>query len=217
MAEAPLTAAVSLSRSPAGETPRHPAQFRDGDETPAETSPLKALARRVLERDTRRDTTRDSLSRGAPVGAVMSETPVSPVSTVSVVDDPGERAAIVEEGAGVPKRWAEGFAAMCSMPAPAGFSPERWQRIIDAAGVFIDKWAAKAIACGWTDIDVFGCDDTAPDRRFDCMGLLLLLDRMEVVAIDPAGADLRALTGDPQRYRRKPKPNHTVRLWDLVK
>jgi hypothetical protein len=147
----------------------------------------------------------------------MSETPVSPVSTVSVVDDPGERAAIVEEGAGVPKRWAEGFAAMCSMPAPAGFSPERWQRIIDAAGVFIDKWAAKAIACGWSDIDVFGCDSAAPDRRFDCMGLLLLLDRMEVVAIDPAGADLRALTGDPQRYRRKPKPDHTVRLWDLVK
>jgi hypothetical protein len=106
---------------------------------------------------------------------------------------------------------------MCSMPAPAGFSPERWQRIIDAAGVFIDKWAAKAIACGWSDLDVFGCDAAAPDRRFDCMGLLLLLDRMEVVAIDPAGADLRALTGDPQRYRRKPKPDHTVRLWDLVK
>ena len=217
MAEAPLTAAVSLSRSPVGKTPRHPAQFRDGDETPAETSPLKALARRVLERDIRRDTTRDSLSRGAPVGAVMSETPVSPVSTVSVVDDPGERAAIIEEGAGVPKRWAEGFAAMCSMPAPAGFSPERWQRIIDAAGVFIDKWAAKAIACGWADLDVFGCDSAAPDRRFDCMGLLLLLDRMEVVAIDEHGADLCALTGDPQRYRRKPKPNHTVRLWDLVK
>jgi hypothetical protein len=49
------------------------------------------------------------------------------------------------------------------------------------------------------------------------MGLLLLLDRMEVVAIDPAGADLRALTGDPQRYRRKPKPDHTVSLWQLVK
>jgi hypothetical protein len=61
------------------------------------------------------------------------------------VDDLDERAAIIEAGAGVPKRWAEGFAAMCSMPAPPGFSPERWQRIIDAVGVFIDRWAADAI------------------------------------------------------------------------
>jgi hypothetical protein len=132
------------------------------------------------------------------------------------VDDLDERAAIIKEGATVPKRWAEGYAALSTMSAPAGFSPERWTRIIDAAGTFLDQWAAKAIACGWGDIDVFGCDDTAPDRRFDCMGLLLLLDRMEVVALDPAGADLRALTGDPQRYRRKPKPDHTVRLWDLA-
>jgi hypothetical protein len=214
MAEAPLTAAVSLSRSPVGETPRHPAQFRDGDETPAETSPLKALARRVLERDTRRDTTRDSLSRGAPVGAVMSETPVSPVS---VVDDPGERAAIIECGANVPRRWAEGYAAMCSMPAPTGFSPERWARIVDAAGAFLDRWAAKVIACGWSDLDVFGCDSAAPDRRFDCMGIALLLDRWEVSGIDEAGADLVTETGAPLRYRRRPLPGHTVSLWHLMK
>src|SRR6267154_5167077 len=59
-------------------------------------------------------------------------------------DDLDERAAIIEEGAGVPKRWAEGFAAMCSMPAPTGFSPERWRRIINATGTFLDEWAAKA-------------------------------------------------------------------------
>jgi len=106
---------------------------------------------------------------------------------------------------------------MASMPAPAGFSTERWQRVIDGAGGFIDQWAGKAAASGWGDLDLFGCDDTAPDRRFDCMGLLLLLERMEIVAIDPAGADLRSLIGGiPQRYRRKPLPAHTVRLWDLA-
>jgi len=57
------------------------------------------------------------------------------LSSPGNADDLDERAAIIEEGAGVPKRWAEGFAAMSSMPAPAGFSPERWQRIVDAAGV----------------------------------------------------------------------------------
>jgi hypothetical protein len=139
------------------------------------------------------------------------------LSSPGNADDLDERAAIIEEGAGVPKRWAEGFAAMCSMPAPAGFSPERWQRIIDAAGVFIDKWAAKAIACGWSDLDVFGCDSAAPDRRFDCMGIALLLDRWEVSGIDEAGADLVTETGAPLRYRRRPLPGHTVSLWQLVK
>jgi hypothetical protein len=131
-------------------------------------------------------------------------------------DSLDERAALVEYGANVPRRWAEGFAALSSMSAPAGFSPERWQRIIDATGTFLDRWAADAIACGWSDIDIFGCDDAAPDRRFDCMGLVLLLDRCEIVAIDGGGADLVTNTGDAQRYRRKPKPDHTVRLWDLA-
>ena len=49
-------------------------------------------------------------------------------------DELDERAAIIEYGAGVPRRWAEGFAALCAMSAPTGFAPERWQRIVDAVG-----------------------------------------------------------------------------------
>jgi hypothetical protein len=128
-----------------------------------------------------------------------------------------ERALLNDDGANVPRRWAEGFAAICSMPAPAGFSPERWQRIVDATGTFLDRWAAKAIACGWSDLDVFGCDAAAPDRRFDCMGLVLLLDRWEVSGVDEAGADLVTETGAPLRYRRRPMPGHTVSLWRLAK
>ena len=133
------------------------------------------------------------------------------------IQDLGERAAIIEEGANVPRRWAEGFAAMASMPAPAGFSPERWRRIVDATGTFLDRWAAKVIACGWSDLDVFGCDAAAPDRRFDCMGLVLLLDSWEVSSVDEAGADLVTETGAPLRYRRRPLPGHTVSLWQLMK
>ena len=74
---------------------------------------------------------------------------------------------MVEEGAGVPRAWAEGYAALCTMPPPPGFGPERWRRIIDATGHFLDTWAGEAIRCGWSDLDVFGCHDDAPDRRFD--------------------------------------------------
>jgi hypothetical protein len=138
-------------------------------------------------------------------------------SSLPEPDDLGERAGIIEYGANVPRRWAEGFAAMASMPAPGGFSPERWARIVDATGTFLDRWAADAAKCGWSDLDFFGCDAAAPDRRFDCMGLVLLLDRWEVSGIDEAGADLVTETGAPLRYRRRPLPGHTVSLWQLMK
>jgi hypothetical protein len=64
---------------------------------------------------------------------------------------------------------------------------------------------------------VFGCDAAAPDRRFDCMGLVLLLDRWEVSSVDEAGADLVTETGAALRYRRRPLPGHTVSLWQLMK
>jgi hypothetical protein len=102
------------------------------------------------------------------------------------------------------------------MSAPTGFSPDRWRRIVDAAGRFIDRWADEAIRCGWCDLDLFGCNPDAPDRRFDAMGLVLLLDRAEVVSIDGHGADLIVNPrGARQRYRRRPPPVGTVSLWDL--
>ena len=107
------------------------------------------------------------------------EQPGSNAGYPTVGDDLHERAALVECGANVPRRWAEGYAALCTMPAPTGFSSERWARIVDATGHFLDHWAAEAIKCGWSDLDAFGCDAAAPDKRFDCMGLALLLDRWE--------------------------------------
>jgi hypothetical protein len=114
-----------------------------------------------------------------------------------------------------PKTWLEAFAGMVAMPAPSGFSAQRWRRIIDATGSFLDRWADVAAACGWTDLDIFGCDPDRPDARFDAMGLALLLDRCEVVGVDEAGADLRANTGARQRFRRRPLPHGTVPLWQL--
>jgi hypothetical protein len=49
------------------------------------------------------------------------------------------------------------------------------------------------------------------------MGLVLLLDRCEVVAIDREGADLLTVTGARQRFRRRPLPRGTVPLWELIR
>jgi hypothetical protein len=148
--------------------------------------------------------------------APPADRPVVRVAPADLAGDPEERAALIEDGAGVPRAWAEGFAELCSMPVPAGFSPGRWHRIVDAAGVFVDRWAATAVACGWSDLDVFGCHPDRPDARFDAMGIVLLLDRCEIVAVDEHGADLVFNTGARQRYRRRPLPADTVSLWDLI-
>ena len=47
------------------------------------------------------------------------------------------------------------------------------------------------------------------------MGLLMLLERCEVVAIDQDGADLMAVSGARQRFYRRLLPPGTVSLWRL--
>jgi hypothetical protein len=102
------------------------------------------------------------------------------------------------------------------MPAPTGFWPDHWQRIIDATGVFLDRWADEAIRFGWSDLDVFGVNPDAPTARFDCMGLIMLLNRCEIAGIDPEGADLVSAAGAHQRFRRRPLSPGTVSLWQLA-
>ncbi len=137
-------------------------------------------------------------------------------SAASLADDPSERAAIIEEAADTSTRWAEGYAALCAMPPPSGFSAERWRRVVDAAGTFLDRWSAEAIRCGWSDLDAFGCHDAAPTARFDAMGLTLLLNHCEIAAIDGGGADLVTVTGAKQRFRRRPMPPGMISLWELA-
>ena len=184
--------------------------------SPLET--LRALSRSARPQYEINETNEITLPRsGKSVRSPPDEGPNSYNSFLSSprnADDLDERAAIIEEGVGVPRRWAEGFAALCAMPAPTGFSPQRWQRVIDATGIFIDRWAAKAIQCGWNDLDVFGCDPDAPARRFDCMGLVMLLDRCTIIDIDAEGATIET-NGARQRYRRRPPPRGIVSLWEL--
>jgi hypothetical protein len=73
-----------------------------------------------------------------------------------------ERAAIIESDGGVPREWAEGFAKLCTMPRPPAYRPQRWARLIDAAGHFIDDWAMVATKLRWTTEQVFGVDAAAP-------------------------------------------------------
>jgi hypothetical protein len=111
--------------------------------------------------------------------------------------------------------WVEGYVVLCAMSPPAGFSTSRWHGIVDAAGIFIDRWASQAAACSWSTLDIFGAHPARPNARFDAMGLVMLLNRGEITDIDAMGADLLMTTGGCQRFYRRPLPAETVPLWEL--
>ncbi len=112
-----------------------------------------------------------------------------------------DRAAIIEHDANLPREWADGFARLCTIPRPAAVTPERWTQVINDAGKFCDRWAAKAAALGWQTLDVFGCHHAKPDARLDAAGLVWLICGNEVVAIGPDAVILRTHSGASHTIR----------------
>jgi hypothetical protein len=128
--------------------------------------------------------------------------------------DEGERAAIAEHDAGIPAEWCAGWARLQAMPCPPDMAEARWLRLLDDAGRFLDTWAARASALGWSTLDVWGCDPKAPRARVDRLGLVGLLDSGRIVAITTDGATVEAVTGARQTIYRRPMPG-AVPLWTL--
>jgi hypothetical protein len=129
--------------------------------------------------------------------------------------DEGERAAIAHHAGGIPAEWCDGWARLQVMPCPDGMPEARWARLIDDAGRFLDRWAARASALGWGTLDVWGCHPSAPRARVDCLGLVGLLDGTEVVAITTDTATVRTRTGARQTVRRRPMPG-AAPVWTLA-
>jgi hypothetical protein len=86
--------------------------------------------------------------------------------------------------------------------------------VIDDAGRFLDRWAAKAAALGWDTASVFGVHADMPIERFDCAGLVWLLSGNEIEAISPSVVRIRTRRGAVQIYDRRPQ-SASVPLWEL--
>lgn len=113
-----------------------------------------------------------------------------------------ERAAMVQEAAGVPREWAEGFATLEAHPAPRGVDAAAWLAMLNAAGRFLDEWGAKAAALGWTAGELFALDPDSPMGRLDRRGAGFFLMRSQVVAI--TATEIAVKTGEAiQRIRRR--------------
>lgn len=126
-----------------------------------------------------------------------------------------ERAAIIEDGAGVPRRWAEGFARLDIAGRPPDFTEKAWRQLIEDGGRFLDRWASEAARLGWTALDVFGVHPAAPSTNYDAIGLVPLIRGGDVVAIGLDRATIRTHGRTLLTYLRRPQPG-VIAVWELV-
>jgi hypothetical protein len=128
-----------------------------------------------------------------------------------------ERAAIVQEGSGAPREWAEAFARLDAEQPPEGIPEARWRQFIDDGGRFLDRWAAKAKALGWSPLELFGCDRPRPLVRTDNTGLVWLLRGRRLLALTAETATIENKAAPPHKYRRCiNEPGRAALAWELV-
>ena len=130
-----------------------------------------------------------------------------------------ERVALIEIEAGIPGEWAEAFARVCFMQRPAKMTQQGWQCIVDNVGCLLDNKShlRDMMHYSWSVADIFGCHPTAPETRPDAKGLLLLLNKNEVISIiNEKSIGLRTLTGALLHYWKPLNPSlERVMIWDL--
>lgn len=84
----------------------------------------------------------------------------------------------------IPFEWAEAFCKLRQYNRPCNISMAEWLRVQYNA-ISLHKKQPRIlrtiIACGWSLLDVYGCFSSAPTRRFEYMGLLILKNQQEQV------------------------------------
>ena len=81
---------------------------------------------------------------------------------------------------------------------------------------FLRDHAARARGLGWTALDLFGAHRERPWVRFDCMGLVPLLNGAKVVALSDTEAVIEKPSGARVTWRRRGQvPDETCLVWDL--
>jgi hypothetical protein len=78
--------------------------------------------------------------------------------------------------------------------------------LINAVGLFLDRWGRQAVALGWDSIDLFGTLPAAPLARIDQQGLVFFLrDGGEVVGMTAHTATIRRPSVAVQTFAAVPQ------------
>jgi hypothetical protein len=97
---------------------------------------------------------------------------------------------------------------------PDLIEPSRWHLAIEDGRRFLADWGSQAEALGWTARDLFGLHEVPANphptyqrlSRYDCTGLIWLLQGCPVLALAEETAAIKMPTGSVTTYRRHNKP-----------
>jgi len=127
-----------------------------------------------------------------------------------------ERVVLLHCPPGVPETWTQGVADLLAMACPASCPAERWQTLREDAYTFLRDWAARAHNLAWTEYDLFGVHPEKPWVRFDCMGLMPLLDGGRVTALSDTEAVIEKPSGTRLTFHKRGRvPDETCLVWSL--
>jgi hypothetical protein len=97
---------------------------------------------------------------------------------------------------------------------PGHVDPGRWQQAVEDGRRFLTEWGEQAEVLGWTPRDLFGLHEVPIDphpsyrrlSRYDCTGLIWLLQGCSIMALTESTAAIRMSTGSIVTYRKHNKP-----------
>jgi hypothetical protein len=112
-----------------------------------------------------------------------------------------------------PKSLAEAFADL-EQRCPAYIDGGRWQQCVEDGRRFLTTWGEQAQSLGWTAEELFSLHQPPATphpsyrrlSRYDCTGLLWLLQGSPVVALAEGAAAIESKTGVITVYRKHNKP-----------
>jgi hypothetical protein len=135
-------------------------------------------------------------------------TPITPVTSKNdkvqdfTLETFEERAAIIQYNDAIPRCWAIAIAKIQLRSRPNSIAQEKWQEIQSALEM-LTTCLKDVIAHGWKISDIFGCHPIAPQRRFDAMGLLMLLNEGDrIIEINNDAIRVQNLRGGTQSFYR---------------
>ena len=114
---------------------------------------------------------------------------------------------------GLPPTISTGLKALRSMAAPRLCRPEAWPAVVsDALSLANDGWAAKALALGWSDLDLYGAVSNAGGDPYSD-GLAAWLGGRKLLAICSTFAI--AEDGNGRAYFNRCEQVGAKLLWEL--
>ncbi len=147
---------------------------------------------------------------------IMTELRAHKAEVIDFLNRPVARVVLLAVPPGVPEAWVQGVADLLAMAQPASCPGAKWQTLREDAYRFLRDWAAQARELDWTALDQFGVHPEKPWVRFDCMGLVPLLNGAKVVALSNTGAVIEKPSGARLTFRRRADvPNEACLIWDI--